>query len=84
MKKILGIIFVCLFISLPTVAEQVERIVVVGNQRMDSESVRILSDVKIGENIGLTKTNNIAKKLQASGYFSKIKVGVKTLEDAIV
>ena len=74
MKKILGIIFVCLFISLPTVAEQVTRIDVVGNQRMDSESIRILSDVKIGENIGLTKTNNIAKKLQASGYFSKIKV----------
>ncbi|MBR2510806.1 MAG: hypothetical protein IKB59_01410 [Alphaproteobacteria bacterium] len=74
MKKILGIIFACLFISLPTVAEQVTRIDVVGNQRMDSESIRILSDVKIGENIGLTKTNNIAKKLQASGYFSKIKV----------
>ena len=74
MKKILGIIFACLFISLPTVAEQVTRIDVVGNQRMDSESIRILSDVKIGENIGLTKTNNIAKKLQAAVIFLKSKL----------
>ena len=76
MKKILGITFASLLFSLPVVAGQIARIDVVGNQRMDSESVRILSGVQVGDNIGLSKTNQIAKKLQESGYFSKINVYV--------
>lgn len=76
MKKILAITFAGLLFSLPVVAGQIARIDVVGNQRMDSESVRILSGVQVGDNIGLSKTNQIAKKLQESGYFSKINVYV--------
>lgn len=52
----------------------VSRIDVTGNQRMDAESIRILADVKVGENITSQRTNQIAKKLQESGYFSKINV----------
>ena len=48
------------------------RIDVTGNQRMDAESVRILSDVKIGDNVNSETINNIAKKLQTSGYFSSV------------
>ncbi len=55
-------------------AATVSRIDVRGNQRMDAESIRILSDVKIGDNVGTERTNQIAKKLQSSGYFSKINV----------
>lgn len=55
-------------------AATVSRIDVTGNSRMDAESIRILSDVKIGENVGSERANQIAKKLQESGYFSKISV----------
>ncbi|MBR1380144.1 MAG: outer membrane protein assembly factor BamA [Alphaproteobacteria bacterium] len=55
-------------------AETVSRIDVRGNERMDAESVRILADVRIGENVGESRANQIAKKLQESGYFSKINV----------
>lgn len=55
-------------------AATVSRIDVVGNSRMDAESIRILSDVKIGENVGTERANQIAKKLRESGYFSKINV----------
>lgn len=55
-------------------AATVSRIDVNGNQRMDAESVRILSDVKIGDNVGAERTNQIAKKLQESGYFSSVNV----------
>ena len=55
-------------------AATVSRIDVTGAHRMDAESVRILSDVKIGDNVGDARTNTIAKKLQESGYFSKINV----------
>ncbi len=55
-------------------AATVSRIDVSGARRMDSESIRILADVKVGENIGAERANQIAKKLQESGYFSKIDV----------
>ena len=74
MKKItLGILLSC-FVIEGLFAATVSRIEVIGNQRMDSESVRILTGVKTGDNIGEAKSNEIAKKLQESGYFSKIKV----------
>ena len=52
----------------------VSRVDVNGNQRMDAESVRILGEVKIGDNITNEKINNIAKTLQTSGYFEKVDV----------
>ncbi len=54
----------------------VSRIDVNGNQRMDAESVRILADVKVGENVGEARSNEIAKKLEQSGYFSRISVNM--------
>ena len=47
-----------------------------GNHRMDAESIRILSDVRIGQDINDEKVNAIAKKIQASGYFSSVDVGL--------
>lgn len=55
-------------------AVTVSRIDVTGNQRMDAESVRILTDVKVGDTCGTQRINEVAKKLQESGYFSKIDV----------
>ncbi len=60
--------------ALPATAETVRRVDVAGNQRMDAESVRILADVKIGDNVTSERANQIAKKLQESGYFSRINV----------
>lgn len=57
-------------------AATVSRVDVSGNRRMDAESVRILSDVNIGDTVGEARANQIAKKLQESGYFSKINVRV--------
>ena len=55
-------------------AATVNRIDVSGNQRMDAESVRILSDVRVGDNVTAESANQIAKKLQESGYFSRVSV----------
>ena len=64
MKKVS--LFACLFATttLPAMAAVVSRIDVDGNQRMDAESIRILSDVKIGDNVGEVRSNEIAKKLE--------------------
>ena len=55
-------------------ATVVSRIDVTGNQRMDAESVRILADVKSGNDINSEHINNIAKSLQSSSYFEKVDV----------
>ena len=52
------------------------RIDVSGNQRMDDESVRILSEVKVGSNVNSETVNDVAKKLQLSGYFSSVNVSL--------
>ncbi len=57
-------------------AYTISKIKVSGNERMDNESVRILAGVKIGENIDTERANQIAKKLQTSGYFTKTSVNV--------
>ena len=49
----------------PAYGATVSRIDVTGNMRMDAESVRILADVKVGDNVGTQRTNEIAKKFLA-------------------
>ena len=74
--KVKHSLFIAAIISgiAPAYGATVSRIDVSGNTRMDSESIRILSDVKIGDNVNSERANTIAKKLQESGYFSKINV----------
>ena len=55
-------------------AATVSRVDVSGNQRMDAESIRILADVKVGDNVSAEGANQIAKRLQESGYFSRVSV----------
>ena len=74
MKKVSLLTLLSYFVISPVAGATVSRIDVSGNSRMDSESIRILSDVQIGDNVGETRTNAIAKKLQESGYFSRINV----------
>ena len=57
-------------------ATVLSRIDVSGNQRMDTESVRILSEVKVGDNINSETVNDIAKRLQSSGYFSSVNASL--------
>ena len=77
MKKVSIAVILSYFVSAPLMGATVSQIKVAGNQRMDSESIRILSDVKVGDNVGENRTNQIAKKLQESGYFSKINVQMR-------
>ena len=73
MKRLLFILPVFI---LPTAvcATTVSRIDVNGNKRMDAESVRILAGVLVGDNVGDETINQIAKKLQTSGYFGHVDV----------
>lgn len=75
MKKFYFIRLFGLFIFIQSAgAVKLSRITINGNQRMDAESIRILANVKVGDNVGSEKINNIAKTLQTSGYFSSVSV----------
>ena len=62
MKKVSYIALMSLFVASGALGATVSRIDVSGNVRMDDESIRILSDVKVGDNVGESRTNAIAKK----------------------
>ena len=53
-------------------AATLSRIDVSGNQRMDDESIRILTNLKNGDNVNSETVNSVAKTLQSSGYFEKV------------
>ena len=55
-------------------AATLSRIDVSGNQRMDDESIRILTNLKNGDNVNSETVNSVAKTLQSSGYFEKVDV----------
>ena len=72
--KTVKILFSCFIIMITNNigATVLSRIDVVGNQRMDAESIRILAEVKAGDNVNSESVNDVAKKLQTSGYFSSV------------
>ena len=72
--KIKSLYFIPLLFICTANAAVVSRVDVSGNQRMDDESIRILANVKHGNNVNSENINNIAKSLQASGYFEKVNV----------
>ena len=91
MKKSILFFIVSFFVCNVSIADVLSQINISGNQRMDDESVRILSEVKIGDNVDSERANSIAKKLQSSGYFSSVSVkldngvlNIKLVESPIV
>ena len=69
MKKISLFSVMFAISALPAWAATVSRIDVSGNQRMDAESIRILSDVKVGDNVGDARSNEIAKNWNKAVIF---------------
>ena len=91
MKKLLIIFALCLMPYAFAQAAIVSKINVMGNRRMDAESVRILGGVKTGDNVNAEGLNQIVKKLQQSGQFSNVSatmdggtLNIKLTESATV
>lgn len=75
MKKLVYILSIVLY---PFLAEAVviKRISITGNTRMDAESIRIITNAKIGDNIGQSALNDITKRLQNAGYFNSVSANL--------
>ena len=63
-------------LGLPAAGVVITGIDVFGNQRMDAESIRIMTGVEAGDNVTSARLNDIARRLHASGYFSDISATI--------
>lgn len=75
MKKIV-IAFLMVLIFGAVNAAPISRIDVAGNTRIDSESVRLMLPVEVGENMTNARLNNVIKTLNKSGYFDSVSANM--------
>jgi len=74
MRKLLIIVLVYLFYSLPTIAEVVNKINISGNSRVSDETIKIYGDIKINENYTEQDLNRILNNLFLTNFFEDVQV----------
>ena len=77
LKRFLKILFVfCFFISFVE-AEIINNIEVKGNQRVNTETIIMFSDVSVGQDLSDNDLNQILKKLYETNFFEDVEVNLK-------
>ena len=75
MFKIFIRFFFIYFISITgVIAESVKNITVLGNERINSDTVILFSEIKIGDNLKNNDLNQIIKKLYNTNFFKDVSV----------
>ena len=77
LKKILFVVLIQLFISNIAFSEIINSIVVKGNDRVSTETVKMFSNLEMGENFNNQILNKVLKQLYATNYFSDVKISTK-------
>ena len=68
-------LFFCLILILPkSNAETLNSVEVIGNKRISKETIMVLSDLTINENLDMSSINEKLKKLYDSGFFSDVNM----------
>ena len=78
LNKISNTFFLILFFLTPNVVfgEIIKSIDILGNDRIPDETIKMFTDVKIGDDIDLNETNRILKNLYKSNFFKKVDVKI--------
>ena len=78
---ILKINFIIFFIILSfttfTKAEIIKKIEVIGNERIPDETIKMFSNINIGDDIDDSRLNDILKNIYNSDFFSDVNVSLK-------
>ena len=84
LKRFLKILFVfCFFISFVE-AEIINNIEVKGNQRVNTETIIMFSDVSVGQDLSDNDLNQILKKLYETNFFEDVEVKQRNLDGKLV
>ena len=73
-KKILLIIIFNIFFINSVLSEILEKIVISGNDRIPTETIKIFSKVSLGEELNDNDLNKILKNLYGTEYFNEINI----------
>ena len=81
MKNKLYILIFLLFFSTHSFSEVVKQVDIEGNQRVNSETIKIFGGFKIGQNLDSNDLNDILKKLYETNFFKDVNL---SLENSIL
>ena len=74
MIRVIGLLFISLFIFSKLLAEEIKFIEIKGNDRISSETIKIFSNIELGQNIDDNGLNEILKNLYSTEFFNDINV----------
>ena len=70
-------LFIILILSITfSQAQIVNEILIKGNNRISNETIKMFSEVKVGDNITRERLNNILKSLYETNFFSNISINL--------
>ncbi len=73
-KLLLKSIFIYFLLNSVLSAEVVKQIKISGNERISNETIKMFSNVSIGENLSQNDINNLLKRLYDTNFFSNIEI----------
>ncbi len=77
MKFISSLIFFAFFICNIAFSEKIEKIVIIGNERIPDQTIIMFSDVEINDDINQDKLNDIINNLYDTSFFKTISTTIK-------
>ncbi len=82
-NSIFSVVFLSFFSSL-AFAQVVQEIEIIGNQRVDKETVRVQLSSKPGEELNRQNVSEDIKKIYKTGFFTDVKAKVKNTLNGVV
>ncbi len=76
-KILLLIIFNIFFINKLSIAQEIKKIEIVGNNRISDETIMIFSSISKDDKITTDVINNVLKNLYETNYFENVEVSIK-------
>ena len=80
-KKLISIIFIFLFYINFAHSEIINKIEIKGNERVNSETIKVFGGLKIGDSLDSQDLNEILKRLYETNFFENIDI---TLNQSIL
>ena len=74
LKKIIGSVIILLFSIVYSTAEIVKSIIIEGNERVNSETIKIFAEVSINDNLNSEDLNLILKRLYKTNFFEDVQI----------
>ena len=66
--------FLTFFFSNIVYSEIVKKIIIIGNERISDETIRIFSNINVDDNLTAESLNKILKEIYSTGFFEDVKV----------